>query len=161
MSNVSGRIKKEWPSWAHSGGKNQPSLNYISIFPDPKVGLLEKTAHTDAFKNLPRSATKPQSLLLSLLIFPGTSLAVEHLFKFPVIRSLSPDFQYHKQVSSAVSFFPPDKLTVCPKWHLYFDWENQPPLFRSTANVTEYGAVFYLSKVFCVFYFCLLVVSNF
>ena len=89
----------------------------------------------------------------------GTSLQIIQ----PSRRSLqTSDISQTASYGSAFSFFSPDKVPLCPGWHLYFDGKNQPPWLRPEAIITEYVAVFYLSQVFfCVFYICLVVSTKF
>ena len=154
-------------TWAPSG---QPWRNHISIFPHPAgegFGVGEAFRKQQSYRYLQGPAQRCQEshcpTCWVLRIFPGTSPPGGHLCNLPSHPKAPSRRQVsHKQASSspAFSLFSPEKVTLCPEWHLSFDGKTQSPLLRVTA-INHRVCCSFLSKVFCVFYICLVVSITF
>lgn len=142
------------------------ALTCFSISPCPNVGFGEEQhIQRDAFQNLPGSAVRATALLVesthSSRHMPSNRTLLQPT-QAPEASRLTSSITSKSVPRSASGLFSPDKLAVCPGWHLHVDQENQPSLVRFAAAVSEYGDVFYLFKMFFrVFYICLAVSSDF
>lgn len=138
-------------TWAPSG---QPWRNHISIFPHPagegcRVG--EAFRKQQSYRYLQGPAQRCQEshcpTCWVLRIFPGTSPPGEHLCNLPSHPKAPSRRQVsHKQASSspAFSLFSPEKVTLCPGWHLSFDGKTQSPLRVTAINHRVCCSLFFL-----------------